>query len=36
MNDRKQSRRLLGLSLVLAGSALNVQYLIDWMRHSPS
>jgi hypothetical protein len=30
----KRARRLLGLALVLAGAALNSEYLVEWMRHS--
>jgi hypothetical protein len=30
----QRSRRILGLALVIAGTALNVQHLNDWMRYS--
>ena len=32
----KRARRLLGLVLVVAGTALNAEYLVEWMRHSNS
>lgn len=31
-----QGRHLLGFALVGAGSALNVQQLIDWLRYTPA
>ena len=30
----KKGRTLLGLAVTLSGTALNAQYLVDWMRHS--
>lgn len=34
MMTTRRARRLLGLALVVAGSALNAQHLVDWMRHT--
>lgn len=31
---KARTRRLLGLALVAAGSALNAEHLVSWMRHS--
>ena len=34
MTNAAKARRLLGLTLTAAGAALNVEYLVEWMRHS--
>ena len=31
---QKEKRHLLGRAIVLAGAALNAQFLVEWMRHS--
>lgn len=31
----KNHRTLLGLAVTVAGAAVNAEYLVEWMRHSP-
>lgn len=32
---RHQTRTALGLALTVTGAALNVQYLVEWLRQGP-